>query len=180
MLFPLSEPSLLCLDLFGEALPELLFLLLELGVLELARLLLAWLASLHLCLAVVLVMELLGRRDEVKHVGANEERTQLAEVAVVLVLDLRDTPKVLTTLDDATVGGSHIFGGSDYGEGHGIDQDARVLGTQFIIGLNRSLVDANILSLDYLANLSEDKLITIKMLKSLNWLTRCLKVNKSF
>ena len=61
MLLPLPEPGLLRLDLLGEALPESLLLLLELGVLELAGLLLARLAHLHLRVAVVLVVELLGR-----------------------------------------------------------------------------------------------------------------------
>ena len=87
MLLPLPEPGLLRLDLLGEALPESLLLLLELGVLELAGLLLARLAHLHLRVAVVLVVELLSRRDEVEHVSADEEGAELAEVAVVLVLD---------------------------------------------------------------------------------------------
>lgn len=87
MLLPLPEPGLLRLDLLGEALPERLLLLFELGVLELARLLLPGLAHLHLRVAVVLVVQLLRRRDQVEHVRPDQQRTQFAEVAVVLVLD---------------------------------------------------------------------------------------------
>ena len=87
MLLPLPEAGLLGLDLLGEALAERLLLLLELGVLELARLGLAGLARLHLALAVVLVMDLLRGRDEVEHVRPDQQRAQLAEVTVVLVLD---------------------------------------------------------------------------------------------
>ena len=87
MLLPLPEASLLSLDLLGEALAKRLLLFLELGVLELARLLLAELARLHLRLAVVLVVKILRRRDKVEHVRADEQRAELAEVAVVLVLD---------------------------------------------------------------------------------------------
>lgn len=87
VLFPLAEPRLLRLDLLGEPLPERLLLLLELRVLKLARLLLAELACLHLRLPVVLVVEILRRGDEVEHVRADEQRPQLPEVAVVLVLN---------------------------------------------------------------------------------------------
>ena len=87
MLLPLPEPGFLSLDLLGEALAQSLLLLLELRVLELARLLLAELADLHLGLPVVLVVHLLRRRDEVEHVRADEQRAKLAEVAVLLVLD---------------------------------------------------------------------------------------------
>ena len=87
MLFPLPEPGFLRLDLFGEAFAKGLLFLLELGILELAGLLFSKLAHLHLCLPVVLVMEILCRGDQVKHVGADEERAQFAEVTVVLVLN---------------------------------------------------------------------------------------------
>jgi len=59
MLFPLPEPRLFGLDLFGELLPQLLFFLLELGVVQLLDLGFPEFASLHLRLPVVFVMELL-------------------------------------------------------------------------------------------------------------------------
>ena len=90
MLFPLPEPGLLGLDLLREFLPECLLLLLEFGVVELLDLGLAKLASLHLLLPVVLVVELLRGRDEVEHVSADQERAQLPEVTVVLVLDCKE------------------------------------------------------------------------------------------
>ena len=87
VLLPLPEAGLLGLDLLGEALAERLFLLLELRVLELPRLGLAGLARLHLALAVVLIVDLLRRRDEVEHVRPDQQRAQLTEIAVVLVLN---------------------------------------------------------------------------------------------
>ena len=65
VLLPLPETGLLSFDLLGEALPELLLFLLEFGVIELLDLPLAELASLHLLLPVVLVVQFLRRRDEV-------------------------------------------------------------------------------------------------------------------
>ena len=61
MLLPLPETSLLSFDLLGEALPELLLFLLEFGIVELLDLPLAELASLHLLLPVVLVVQCFRR-----------------------------------------------------------------------------------------------------------------------
>jgi hypothetical protein len=87
MLLPLPEASLLSLDLLCKAFPGGLFLLLELRVVGLLDTSLAKLASLHLFQAIVLVMRVLGGADKVQHVGANQERSQFAEIAVVLVLN---------------------------------------------------------------------------------------------
>ena len=86
VLFPLPEAGLLGLDLLGEPPAELFLLLLELWVVELLHLALAVLARLHLLLAVVLIVALLSSRDEVEHECPDEQRAQLAEVAVILVL----------------------------------------------------------------------------------------------
>ena len=118
MLLPLAEARLLGLDLLREALAQRLFLLLELGVIELLNLALAKLARLHLLLAVVLVVDLLSRRDEVQHERADQQRAQLLEVAVRLVLDFGHAPEVLTALDDAAVGGLDVLGRTDDAEGH--------------------------------------------------------------
>ena len=87
VLLPLPEPRFLGLHLFRDPLPKRLLLLLELGVLELARLLLPKLAHLHLRLPVVLVVQFFRRGDQVQHVRPDEQRAQLAEITVVLVLD---------------------------------------------------------------------------------------------
>lgn len=73
VLFPLPEARFLRLDLLCEPLAESLLLLLELGVLELARFLLSKLPHLHLGLAIVLVMQLLGGGDEIEHVSADQQ-----------------------------------------------------------------------------------------------------------
>jgi len=86
MLLPLPEASFLRLDLLGEPPAKLFLFLLELGVVELLHLAFAILAGLHLLLAVVFIVTLLSSRNEVEHECADEQRTQLAEVAVVLVL----------------------------------------------------------------------------------------------
>jgi hypothetical protein len=89
MLLPLTEAQLLLLDLLGEALAQGLLLLLELEVVALPRPGLSRLAGLELLLAVVLVVELLRRRNEVEHVRTDEQRAQLAEITVLVVLDCR-------------------------------------------------------------------------------------------
>ncbi len=118
LLLPLSESGFLLLDLFGESLPEVLFLLLELGVVELPRAGLSELASFHLLGTVYLVVRLFGRVDEVKHVGADQDATELLEVTVIVILYLSDTPCILTTLDDTAVCGLHIFLTPDNCEWH--------------------------------------------------------------
>lgn len=87
MLLPLPETSLLGLDLLGEALPESLFLFLKLGVIGLLNASLAKPAGLHLLQAVVLIVRVLSGANEIQHVGSDEERAELAEVAVALVFD---------------------------------------------------------------------------------------------
>ena len=87
MLFPLPETSLLGLDLLGEALAERLFFLLELGVVRLFDTSFSRLASLHLFQAVVLVVLFLSSMNKVEHVGTDKQGTELAEIAVVFVLN---------------------------------------------------------------------------------------------
>jgi len=153
LLLPLPEALLLDLDLLGEALAESLFLLLELGVVELAGTGLAELASFHLACAVDLVVVLFGCVDEVEHVGANENGPELLEVTVLLVLHLGDTPAVLAALDSPAIWGGNILLAANDGEGHGLDERACVLETGVIVFLKRWGVDLDVLGLDDGANL---------------------------
>jgi hypothetical protein len=153
LLLPLSETALLDLDLLGEPLAQVLLLLLELGIVQLAGSGLAELASLHLLGTVSLVVRLLGRVDKIQHVGANQDRTELLEVAVILVLHLGNTPSILTTLDDTAVVGLDILFGTNDGERHSSHQAAGVGGGVLIVLLNWRGVDLNALGLDNGANL---------------------------
>lgn len=153
LLLPLAETLLLDLDLLGEALAQVLLLFLELGVVELAGTSLAELASLHLLGAISLVVLLLGGVDEVEHVGTDQDRTELLEVAVVLVLHLSDTPGVLTALDNTAIVGLDILLGTDHGERHGGHQAAGVGGSVLVILLDRRGVDLDTLGLNHSANL---------------------------
>lgn len=148
LLLPLSESLLFDLDLFGETLAQSLFLLLELGVVQLAGTGLAELASLHLLSTVSLVMQLLGGVNKIEHVGSDQDRSKLLEVAVVLVFDLGNTPRVLTALDDAAIAGLDILLGTDNGEWHGSHEASGVLGSGFVIFLDRGLVDLDVLGLN--------------------------------
>lgn len=87
VLFPLPEPRLLGLDLFGEAFAESFLLFFEFGIIRFLYSRFAKLPGLHLLLTIVLVVDVFGCRDQVKHVRANQARSQLSEIAVVLVLD---------------------------------------------------------------------------------------------
>ncbi|KAI6755223.1 hypothetical protein HG531_004329 [Fusarium graminearum] len=155
LLLPLSEALLLDLDLLGESLSESLLLLLELGVVELAGTGLAKLAGLHLLGAVSLVMQLLGGVDKVEHVCSDQNRAELLEVAVVLVLNLGDTPRVLATLNDAAITSLDILLGTDNGERHGVHKAASVLGSGLVVLLDRGLVDLDVLGLDDRDNLGK-------------------------
>lgn len=171
VLLPLPKACFLRLDLLGEALAEGLFFLLELGVFELARLLLAKLAHLHLSLAVVLVVELLGHGDQIKHVGTDQQRAQLAEVAVVLILNygrvvsvdctarrrkkrtLGNTPQVFAPLDNPAVRRGHVLRGTNDREWQRRDKYTGVLGRSLIIGVDGRLVDTDALGRNHFTNL---------------------------
>ena len=148
LLLPLPEPVLLDLDLLGEPLPQALLLLLEFGVVECPRPGLAEFPGLHLRGAVGLVVLFFGRVDQVKHVCPDEDGTQLLEVAVILVLNFGNTPRVLAALDNAAVTGLDVLLGANDSEGHGCHQAARVLGSGLVILLDGWCVDLNSLSLD--------------------------------
>lgn len=87
MLFPLPKARFLCLNLLCESLTQSFLLFLELRVVKFLDLRLTKLAGLHLLLTVVLVVQLLGCRDEVEHMCTDKEGTKLAEVAMVLVFN---------------------------------------------------------------------------------------------
>lgn len=148
LLLPLPETLFLDLNLFCEAFAESLLFLLELGVVELPWASLAEFASLHLLGAVSLVVQLLCCVDKVQHVGADKNRTELLEVAVFLVLDLGNTPRVLTALDNTSIAGLNILLGTDNGKGHSGHQAAGVLCGSLVILLNRWLIDLDTLSFD--------------------------------
>ena len=148
LLLPLAETLLLDLDLLGEALAERLLLLLELGVVELSGTGLAELAGLHLLGTVSLVVQFLGCVDEVEHVGADQDGAQLLEIAVVLVLNLGNTPRVLSSLDNPAISALNILLGTDNSEWHSSHETAGMLGSSLVILLDRWLVDLDVLSLD--------------------------------
>jgi hypothetical protein len=148
LLFPLSEPLLFDLDLLRKPLAERLLLFLEFGVVQLAGTCLAELASLHLLCAVGLVVVLLGGVDQVEHVCADQDSAKALEVAVVLVLNLGNTPGVLATLDGAAVARLDILLGANDGEWHGSDEAAGVLETWLIVLLEWWLVDLDALGVN--------------------------------
>lgn len=155
LLFPLSETLLLDLDLLGEALSESFLLLLELGVVELSGTGLAEFAGLHLLGTVGLVVQLLGGVDEVEHVCSDQDGAELLEIAVVLVLNLSNTPRVLATLDNTTITSLDILLGTNDSEGHGVHKAAGVLGSGLIVLLDRGLVNLDVLGLNDRDDLDE-------------------------
>jgi hypothetical protein len=148
LLLPLSETVLLNLDLLGESLSERLFLLLELGVVELSGSGLTKFAGLHLLSSVGFVVRFFGGVDEIEHVSSDENGSELLEIAMVLVLDLGNSPAVLASLDDTSIGSLDILLGTDHGEWHGSHERACVLSSGLIILLNGWGVDLDTLSLN--------------------------------
>jgi hypothetical protein len=155
LLLPLSEPVLLNLNLLREPLSEILFLFLELGVIELSRSGLAELAGLHLLGAVGFVVRFFGGVDEIEHVGSDENRAQLLEIAVVFILDFCDTPGVLATLDDTAIACLHILLRADDGKRHGGHQASCMLCSGLVIFLDGRCVDLDTLCLDDSPNLCD-------------------------
>ena len=145
LLLPRPEALLLDLDLLREALPQSLFLLFELGIVQLPWAGFAELARLHLLRPVRLVVVLLGGVDKVQHVSSDEDGAQFLEVAVLLVLNLCNTPRVLTALDGTPIVRLHVLLRTNHGEWHGSNQAAGMLETSFIILLKRRLVNLNAL-----------------------------------
>lgn len=72
MLLPLPKSRLLRLHLLREPLPQLLLLLLELGIVQLLHLGLTKLACFHLLLPVILIVRVLACRDQVQHVSPDQ------------------------------------------------------------------------------------------------------------
>lgn len=153
LLFPLAEPLLFHLDLLCETLPQGFLFFLELGVIQLPGSGLAKFPRLHLLCTVRLVVLLFGGVDEVEHVGADKNRTQLLEVAMVLILDFSNAPSVLATLNDTVIVGFDIFLGSNHSVGHGGHQAASVGSGVLVILLNRWGVDLDALSFDNILDL---------------------------
>lgn len=153
LLLPLAEPLLLDLDLLGETLAQVLLFFLELGVVQLPGAGLAEFAGFHLLCAVGLVVLLFGSVDEIEHVGADQNRAELLEIAVILVLNFGNTPSVLTTLNDPVVGSLDVLLGSDNSERHGSREGARVSSGMLIVLLDGRGVDLDALGLDDSTNL---------------------------
>ena len=153
LLLPLSETVLLNLDLLSEPLSEVLLLFFELGVIELSWSRLAELAGLHLLSAVGFVVRFFGGVDEIQHVSSDENGAEFLEVAVVLVLDLGDSPGVLAAFDDTAIAGLDVFLGADDSEWHSCHKGSCVLGGSLVILLNGWCVDLDALGFNDSADL---------------------------
>ena len=81
---------------------------------------------------VVLVQEVVGVLLELFHVGADQHLSQLDKVAVLLIVDLDDTPGVATATNFATVSSGHLVVGTDNSEGN-LGHDLLVLGDGLLI-----------------------------------------------
>lgn len=74
-----------------------------------------------------LVVDLRGGLDEILQVGSEEEVSEVDEFAVVLVLDVDDTPAVLASANLLAVDNDGLFG-ADNGEGDKTLRHRLVLG----------------------------------------------------
>lgn len=153
LLLPLSESLFLDLDLLGKALAQAFFFLLELGVVQLAWSCLSKLPCFHLLGAIGFVVRLLGGVDEIKHVGADEDGAELLKIAMVLVLDLGDTPGILTALDDLALVVLHVLLRANNREWHGGHQAAGVGSGVLVVLLYWWLIDLDALGGDDSTNL---------------------------
>lgn len=82
--------------------------------------------------AVVLVQEVVGVLLELLHVGADQHLAQLDKVAVLLVVNLDNTPGVATTTDTAAISGGDLRVGTNHSEGD-LGHDLLVLGNSLLV-----------------------------------------------
>lgn len=153
LLLPLPKPLLLDLDLLGKPLPQRLFFLFELRVVQFPRPRLAKLPRLHLRGAVHFVVVFFRRVDQVEHVRADEDGAQFLEVAVVFIFDLGYAPGVLATFDCAAVGRGDVALRADDAEGHRLDEGAGVDEAGLVVFFEGWGVDFDALGFDYSPNL---------------------------
>jgi len=153
LLLPLSETVLLNLNLLREPLSEVLFLFLKLGVIKLSWSRLTEFTGLHLLSAVGFVVRFFGGVDEIQHVSSDENGAEFLEVAVVLVLDLGDSPGVLAAFDDTAIAGLDVFLGADDGEWHSCHKGSCVLCGSLVILLDGWCVDLDALGFNDSADL---------------------------
>lgn len=153
LLLPLSESVFLNLDLLCESLPQALLLFLELGVIELSWPGFTELSRLHLRRTVSFVVLLFGGVDQIEHVCSDQDGAKLLEIAVILVLDFRDTPGILAALDNATVASLNVLLGANDREWHRSHQASCMLGGSLVVFLNGRCVDLDTLGFNNSPNL---------------------------
>jgi hypothetical protein len=141
LLFALLELVFLLLDLLLEDHLHLALHLLQLLLVQRAFLLLLGCRvdlledrrillhahRLELARTVVLVERVVGVFFELLHVCSDEHLTELGKVAVILVVNLDDSPRVLAATHFASFGGADLGVGADNGEGN-LRHDLLVLG----------------------------------------------------
>lgn len=116
----------------------------------------AKLASLHLDLAVVFIVVLLCRRDQIQHVRSDQQASQLFEITVIVVFYFCNTPRVLAALDSAAISSKDILCRSNDREGHGSHDVDVALGRGFVVALNGRRIALDVLSRDNISNLQRE------------------------
>jgi hypothetical protein len=86
-------------------------------------------------------------------VCSDQDRAELLEIAVVLILNLGNTPRVLSALDNAAITGLDVLFGADNSERHGVHKAAGMLSGSLIVLLDRGLVDLDVLGFNDRDNL---------------------------
>lgn len=110
----------------------------------------------ELVCSVVLIEEVVGVLLELFHVGPDEHLAELNEVAVFLIVDLNDTPWVLTTAHLAPVGICDLTGGTDDSK-RNLGHYLVVLGDGLLVVelVTRAFKDLHVVVLDVCQDLSD-------------------------
>lgn len=106
--------------------------------------------------SIIFVQGVVGVFLELFHVGSDEHLAQLHEIAVLLVVNLNETPGVLASSDLTTIGAGDLRVGTDNSEGD-LRHDLIVLCDRLVIVefISRTLEDLNVVVLDIGENLWE-------------------------
>ena len=108
----------------------------------------------QLVTSVVLVQSTVGVFSELLHVRPNEHLTQFHEVAMILVVDLNDTPWVRASTNDAAIFRLDFKIGADHSE-RNLGDDGLMLAECLLIFVlvHRSLEDPDVVVLNVRQNL---------------------------
>lgn len=153
LLLPFAESLFFLLDLLCECFSQCFFLLSVPSPERSLRFRFSKLAVCHLLLSIIFIVYFFGRRDQVEHVRAYQEVSQLLKVAMLLVFDLCDAPRIRASNDCAAIWRLYRLGGADDSKRHGCHDILVVVRHGLVLAVYRAGVHTDMLCFNHFQNL---------------------------